>query len=215
MIFKRQILTSCFILSSFCIFCQSENYVEETRKIHFIIEPCILSGIMNTTSDINKYRFKLIPSMNSGIEINNKLSVLLGVDYYKLHKIHYDVDCINYPCPNTTDYEIIDISLYIKYKVFKKNKYSIEPFLNSYNEIIIYQLDYYYDNKENEQWESYQTPYSNTISFSFGAYINYSILNKMNLFIAPTFKLNSYLLSPFAGNFYYLIGGRIGTSYYF
>lgn len=215
MIFKRQILTGCFILFSFHIFCQTENCVEETRKIRFIIEPYILSGIMNTTSDINKYRFKVIPSMNLGIEINNKLSVLLGVDHYKLHELHYDIHCINYPCPNTRDYEIIDISLDIKYKVFNKNKYSIEPFPNFYNEIIIYQLNYYYHNKENEQWESDQTPYCNKISFSFGAYINYCVLSKMNLFIAPTFEFNNHVLSYFTDNFHYLIGGRIGTTYYF
>ena len=214
MIFKRQILIGCFILSSFCVFCQTENFVDETRKIRFVIEPYILSGIMNTATDTNKYRFKVIPNLNLGIKVYNKLSVLLGVNYYKINKLRYDIRCLNYPCPNTKDYEIIDISLDIKYEVYNKNKYSIEPFLNLYNEIIIYELDYYYFNKENEQWESDKTPYSNGISFSFGAYLNYSVLNKIDLFIAPTFIFNNNF-SPFRDSFHYLIGARIGTTYKF
>lgn len=204
-----------FILSSFYVFCQNKNGIEETRKTRFIIEAYVLTGVMKTASDINEYRFKVIPSMNLGIEIKNKLSVLLGADYYKLNEIHNYRVCFRFPCPNTTDYEIIDISLDIKYKLFEKNKFSIEPFLSFYKEIIIYRLNYYYNNKENEQWESNQTPYSHQITFSVGTYFNYCILNKMNLFIAPTFKFDNYVFTPFFGNFYYMIGCRIGATYYF
>ncbi|MCD4679751.1 MAG: hypothetical protein K8S00_05120, partial [Bacteroidales bacterium] len=138
MIFKKQILIIFFILSSFYVFCQNKNGIEETRKTRFIIEAYVLTGVMKTASDINEYRFKVIPSMNLGIEIKNKLSILLGADYYKLHELHNDRVCFCHPCTNTTDYEIIDISLDIRYKVFKKNKFNIEPFLNFNKEIIIY-----------------------------------------------------------------------------
>ena len=214
MIFKKQILTACFILSFFYTFCQTENCVEKTRKIRFVIEPYISAGIMSTTSYFKKYRLKVIPNMNLGVEINNKLSVLLGVGYYKLNEIRHNIFCYRYPCPKTKDYEIIDISLDIKYKVFNKNKYSIEPFLNLYNDIVIFQLDYYYHNKENEQWESDHTPYRNKISYSIGIYINYCILNKINLFYAPTIKFNNDLSSLFS-TFYYMRGSRFGTTLYF
>jgi hypothetical protein len=213
MVLKRQILAACFILTSCLVFCQTENSDEESRKIRFFIEPCVISGLKHTDSNINRFRFKAIPSMNLGFEIN-KLSVQLGAYYYKLFEIRYDVRCCCYPCPDAKDMRFTDYSLGIKYRIYDKDKYCIEPFLNIYNETVIYELDYYYHNKEIEQWESDRTPYRNKPFFSLGAYLKYSILDKMDLFIAPTIKFNNGLFAHLPNSRFNIFGAQIGITLY-
>jgi len=213
MVLKRLILTACFILTSFFVFCQTVNSDEETRKIRFFIEPCVISGLKYTDSNINRFRFKAIPSMNLGFEIN-KLSIQFGAYYYKLFEIRYDINCLCSPCPDAKDMRFIDYSFGIKYRIYDKDKYCIEPFLNIYNEIVIYELDYYYHNKEMEQWESDRTPYRNKPYFSLGAYLKYSVLDKLDLFIAPTIKFNNSLFAPSSNSRFNIFGARIGTTLY-
>ena len=201
----KTLIFTCLILLSYHSFSQTDNKLK-SRDHRFSIEPYFIPGYLNTGSDIDKWRFHAIPGLNLGMNISKRSSVSVGANYSQLNGITYYIACIGYPCPNTRDYKFINISLGFIYDAYDRNNFSIEPFINIYEEITIYLLRYYYYNKENEQWLSDETPYLGPYGVSIGAYLNYRISDHVGVFAAPSF---SYL---FAWRYSYLIGSSFGTT---
>ncbi|MCH8902560.1 MAG: hypothetical protein IIA45_01410 [Bacteroidetes bacterium] len=205
----RTVLLTCLIFFSYQGFSQTDNN-RETGKHRYSIEPYILSGLMNTVSDINKRRFQVMSGINIGMDISKRSSLIVGANYSQVTGIyHGSRQCGIYPCPDAEDYKFINVSLGYKFDAFSKSNISVEPFVNLYREITIYQLDYYYHNKENEQWVAEYTPIIGPCGFTAGAYLNYSISDYVEVFASPSF---SYLFSTRSN---YLIGSSFGTRFTF
>lgn len=202
----RSLLLTCFVLFSYLSFSQSED-TEEVKNHRFSIEPYLISGLINTHSDIDRFRFHVIPGLNIGMKISERSTLLVGANYSQLNDITYHIFCSGFFCPNGRDSKFINVSLGYKYDAFTRKNFSIEPFINIYEEITIYLLLYNsFENVKYEQLIADYTPYLGPHGVSVGTYFNYNISNHVEVFVTPTF---SYL---FARRSRYLIGSSFGTT---
>ncbi|MBT3423219.1 MAG: hypothetical protein HOD63_09090 [Bacteroidetes bacterium] len=199
---RIKVLILSFGLLSVTVFGQADTDKPQVRKTSFFIEPYVYLGYINVSRATNPWMLTAIPSFNVGFRFKDKFSMQLGIDYYELNELRYNNRCAFYPCPNAEDRKNIDVLLDIKYKVFQRDKFSIEPFLNVYSEVLMYELKYYFHNKEIEQWESDWTPYLTFTFVSIGAYFTYSLFDKIDLFFAPNIRYDTF-------------GARMGTTCYF
>jgi len=202
--YLRVLIITCLIFFSYHSYSQTDIN-PKARNHRFLIEPYFFPGYLNTGSDIDKWRFHAIPGLNLGMNISKRSSLTVGANYSQLNGITYYIACFGYPCPNARDYKFINISLGYRYDAFSRNNFSIEPYIDIYEEITIYLLKYYYLNKENEKWLSDETPYLGPYGVSVGAYLKYSISDHIEVFAAPSF---SYL---FSSQYRYMIGKSFGT----
>jgi len=200
----RSLFLAYLILFSYHSFGQTDNELKE-NKHRYSIEPYFTSGVMNTSSDIDRFRFHVMPGLNFVMGISKRSSLTLGANYFPLNGIHYNISCCCYPCPDAGDYKFINVSFGYKYDVYSRSNFSIEPFINIYEQITIYYLRYYYHNKENEQWLFDDIPYIGPLGASVGVYLNYNISDNIAVFITPSF------LSLYSWQYRYLMGVSFGT----
>lgn len=144
------------------------------------------------------YEFQTNPILFLGYGIN-EFSTQFGFGHHTFNHFYSGIVCFTYPCPNAIDFKSIEFFFDLKYKFLDNEKLELESVLSFNSEIIYYQLNYYKNNKENENWISEQTPYLfYPINLHSGFNLDYVMTKRISLFITP--MLNLGFLRPFTQN---------------